>query len=228
MHPIAELRQVTKTYHVNDVVVQALRGVSVQFQRGDFTVVVGPSGSGKSTLLHILGALDKPSHGDVVVAGQSLTHLTADERAAFRLAKLGFVFQDYNLIPVLTALENVEYVPLLQGTPAKQRRQRATELLSRVGLSSYLKRRPVHMSGGQQQRVAVARALASAPELVLADEPTANLDSQTGAELITLFRELNQEYQTTFVLASHDPMVIEKSPRVITLKDGLVQEDRRK
>ncbi len=224
MNPIVQLSHVYKTYESGGVAVPALRGIDLTLPRGDFTVIVGPSGSGKSTLLHIMGALDRPSRGDVLVAGRSIIRLTSDERAEFRLAKVGFVFQAFNLIPVLTAIENVEYVQLLQGVKEGVRRQRAEALLKRVGLQDYLHTRPNHMSGGQQQRVAVARALVASPELVIADEPTANLDSKAGEELIDLFLELNREFQTTFILASHDPMVIQKSPHALYLKDGCLED----
>lgn len=225
MNPIVHLEDINKTYESDGISVPALQGISLSLRRGAFAVIVGPSGSGKSTLLNVMGALDQPSSGDVFVAGQSIIRLKPNERAAFRLHKIGFVFQAFNLIPVLTAVENIEYVQLLQGVDEETRRKRATALLKRVGLSSYLNTRPAHMSGGQQQRVAVARALAASPELVIADEPTANLDSRTGEELIDLFKELNREYRTTFILASHDPMVIKKTHHVIRLKDGRIESE---
>ena len=207
----------------NGLAVAALQDIHLSFDAGEFSVLAGPSGSGKSTLLNLIGALDRPTRGIVRVAGEDLTHLDARRLADFRLRKLGFVFQAYNLIPVLSALENVEYVPLLQGVDQKERRERATALLAKVGLQDQIHKRPNEMSGGQQQRVAVARALASRPEIILADEPTANLDSQTGLTLIDLFRKLNEQFKTTFLFASHDARVIERAHRVIHLRDGRVE-----
>ena len=216
------LKDVTKIYHSDGLPVKALDTISLHVEKGDFVVFAGPSGSGKSTLLHMVGALDQPNQGQVVVAGAHLDDLSSKELAEFRLRKIGFVFQAYNLIPVLTAQENIEYPLLLQGIERQEREKRSLQLLERVGLLNQKKKRPGEMSGGQQQRVAVARALASQPEIVLADEPTANLDSQTGASLIDLFRELNEQFKTTFVFASHDPKVIERARRVIRLLDGKV------
>ena len=208
--------------------VRALAGVDLQVEAGEFTVLAGPSGSGKSTLLHLIGALDQPTEGTVRVAEQDHSKMSPRTIAEFRLRQIGFVFQAYNLIPVLTTLENVEYTLLLQGVAAWERHERANDLLRRVGLADQAHKKPGEMSGGQQQRVAVARALASRPAIVLADEPTANLDSQTGASLIDLFRHLNEQLKTTFLFASHDMMVIERARRVIRLKDGaVVGEDRR-
>lgn len=219
------LEKLSKTYHSEDVSVEALKGVDLEIQRGQFVTLAGPSGSGKSTLLHLLGALDHPTGGRILVEGRDLAALGKNQLADFRLRKIGFVFQAYNLISVLSAYENVEYILLLQGAEAKVRRERAIQLLERVGLKDYIHTRPVHMSGGQQQRVAVARAIAANPAIVLADEPTANLDSKTGEALIDLFRELGEAYQTTFVIASHDPMVMEKTKRLVRLKDGRIVED---
>jgi len=219
------LQKLSKTYHSEDVSVEALKGVDLEIQRGQFVTLAGPSGSGKSTLLHLLGALDHPTGGRILVEGRDLAALGKNQLADFRLRKIGFVFQAYNLISVLSAYENVEYILLLQGAEAKARRERAIQLLERVGLKDYIHTRPVHMSGGQQQRVAVARAIAANPAIVLADEPTANLDSKTGEALIDLFRELGEAYQTTFVIASHDPMVMEKTKRLVRLKDGCIVED---
>lgn len=215
-----ELRQIEKIYQTNGLAVPALQNINLSFETGEFTVLAGPSGSGKSTLLHLIGALDRPTSGTIQVGGEDLSRFSSRALSEFRLRKVGFVFQAYNLISVLTAIENVEYVLLLQGAPFGERRERGTALLERVGLIDQMNKRPTEMSGGQQQRVAVARALASRPEIILADEPTANLDSQTGAALIELFRELNEQYKTSFIFASHDPMVIEKARRVIRLKDG--------
>jgi len=220
------LKNLSKTYHSDGLAVEALQGVNLEIKKGEFVTLAGPSGSGKSTLLHLLGALDHPTLGEIFIDGQNIGSLNKNKLAEFRLRKIGFVFQAYNLISVLTAYENVEYVMLLQGVSLKQRKKRAEELLVRVGLANYIHTRPIHMSGGQQQRVAVARAIAANPAIVLADEPTANLDSKTGADLIALFRELGESFAMTFVVASHDPMVIEKTQRLIRLKDGQVVEDR--
>ncbi|MBI2066938.1 MAG: ABC transporter ATP-binding protein [Deltaproteobacteria bacterium] len=217
------LEAVEKVYRTNGLPVKALTNVSLTFASGEFAVLAGPSGSGKSTLLNLIGALDRPTSGGVKVAGRDLLQMNLRQLSEFRLRKIGFVFQSYNLIPVLTAIENVEYILLLQGIDPKERRERAMALLERVGLLDQVGKRPGEMSGGQQQRVAVARALVSRPELILADEPTANLDSQTGATLIDLFRELNEQFQTTFLFASHDPMVIERARRVVRLKDGRIE-----
>ncbi len=219
------LQNLSKTYHSAEVAVEALKSVNLEIKKGQFVTLAGPSGSGKSTLLHLLGALDYPSGGKIFIQDQDLGALNKNQLAEFRLRKVGFVFQAYNLISVLSAYENVEYILLLQGVDAKTRKEKAIHLLERVGLQDYINTRPVHMSGGQQQRVAVARAIAANPEIVLADEPTANLDSKTGEALIDLFRELADSFQMTFVLASHDPMVMQKTKRLVRLKDGEIVED---
>ncbi len=222
MPSLIDVVSVTKIYRTDGLPVRALHQVDLRIETGQFAVLAGPSGSGKSTLLHLIGALDQPTEGEITVAGQNLKNLSRSLLSGFRLKKIGFVFQAYNLIPVLSALENVEYPLLLQEIEKKERKERAIELLRRVGLGDQMTKRPGEMSGGQQQRVAVSRALATRPEIVLADEPTANLDSQTGASLIDLFRDLNQQMGMTFLFASHDPMVIERAQRVIRLKDGEV------
>lgn len=222
MAPQIQVDHVDKIYDSNGLSVSALTDISLGLETGDFAVLAGPSGSGKSTLLHIIGALDTPTRGSVRVGGQELVGQDAKFLSHFRLTQIGFVFQAYNLIPVLTAQENVEYPLLLQGMPRLQRASRAKELLDDVGIGALCHKRPNEMSGGQQQRVAVARALAGSPQIVLADEPTANLDSVTGAALIDLFRNLNDRFRTTFLFASHDPMVIERARRVIRLKDGRI------
>jgi len=219
------LERASKIYRANGLPVRALNGINLRLEKGEFTVLAGPSGSGKSTILHLIGALDQPDEGKVVVAGKDLSRLSTKQQSEFRLHRIGFVFQAYNLIPVLTAQENVEYPLLLQGVSTQEREQQSLSLLKRVGLLDQAKKRPGEMSGGQQQRVAVARALATRPEIILADEPTANLDSQTGNDLITLFRELNEQFHTTFLFASHDPAVIRQGRRVVRLKDGQVMEE---
>jgi putative ABC transport system ATP-binding protein len=220
--PVIRLRGVTKTYDKGGVPVQALRGVDLDVARGEFTTLAGPSGSGKTTLLNIIGALDAPTAGDVEVAGRDLARLPRGDAAQFRLDHVGFVFQAYNLVPVLTAYENAEFTLLLRGTPPHERKRVVEPLLSRVGLGDLMDRKPHELSGGQQQRVAVVRALATSPSIVLADEPTANLDSESSEALLEVMAELNRELGTTFVFSSHDPVVIERARRVIELLDGRV------
>jgi len=214
--------RVTKIYQQDSVVVEALKDVDLEIAEGEFLALVGPSGSGKSTLLNLIGGLDRPTAGRLWVADEELGQLTRRALAELRLKRIGFVFQEYNLIPVLSAIENVEYVMLLQGVPDAERRARATAILNEVGLAGLEDRRPGELSGGQQQRVAVARAIVAAPDLVLADEPTANLDSATGAALMDLMRRLNEERRITFVFSTHDPMVMERARRLVRLKDGRV------
>ena len=220
-----QISKVSKVYCSGGLPVQALSGVDLKVDRKEFAVLAGPSGSGKSTLLHLIGALDRPTEGSVSVGGQDLAQLSRNELAEFRLRRIGFVFQAYNLIPVLSARENVEYPLLLQKIDPAERRRRSADLLNRVGLADQMNKRPGEMSGGQQQRVAVARSLATRPEIVLADEPTANLDSHTGAALIDLFRDLSEEFKITFLFASHDQMVINRAHHVIHLKDGRVDAE---
>lgn len=214
--------KLTKIYRQDSVEVAALKEVSLEIAAGEFLALVGPSGSGKSTLLNLLGGLDRPTSGRLWVGGEELDTLSRPRLAALRLKRIGFVFQSYNLIPVLSALENVEYVMLLQGVPDGPRRSRARAILADVGLTGLEHRRPGELSGGQQQRVAVARAIVSEPALVLADEPTANLDSATGAALMDLMRRLNEDKGVTFVFSTHDAMVMERARRLVRLKDGRV------
>ncbi len=216
-------RGVKRFYDSGELKVAALDGVDLSIERGAYVVLAGRSGSGKTTLLNMLGGLDRPDAGSLSIAGQDMLAMTVAERAGFRLHHLGFVFQAYNLIRVLNARENVAYVLQLQGMDKKQRFELADQWLAKVGLSGFEKRRPDQMSGGQQQRVAVARALAAGPDLVLADEPTANLDSHTGESLMALMRQLNDEKSTTFVIASHDPAVIASARTLITMQDGKVE-----
>jgi len=225
---IATVRGATRDYQQGKLVVHALRGVDLDVEPGEFTALMGPSGSGKTTLLNLIGALDRPTAGTVAIEGRDLVALTRAQLSDLRLRRLGFVFQSYNLIPVLTAYENAEFVMLLQGVSAAERRARVLETLAAVGLAGLENRRPAELSGGQQQRVAVARAIAGRPALVLADEPTANLDSKTGAELIELMSRLNRELGTTFVFATHDPKVMDAARRVVRLVDGQIAEDVRK
>lgn len=215
-------RHLTKTYYQGDLEIPALRGVDLDVQEGEFTALAGPSGSGKTTLLNIVGALDSPTNGRIEVAGMDVSDLGKGDAADFRLGTVGFIFQAYNLVPVLTAYENAEFTLLLRGVPVEERRERVEPLLERVGLGDMMDRKPHELSGGQQQRIAVVRALATQPRLVLADEPTANLDSGTSGELLDLMLELNEELQTTFVFSTHDPTVIDRARRVIRLLDGRV------
>jgi putative ABC transport system ATP-binding protein len=222
---LVEARGLEKVYRQGTVDVPALRGLDLVVKQGEFSVLAGASGSGKTTLLNLIGALDRPTAGTVRVDGQDLARLGSRELARLRLRRIGFVFQAYNLLPVLTAYENAEYVLLLQGVPAEERQRRVTDLLHAVGLEGMEHRRPTALSGGQQQRVAVARAIAAEPALVLADEPTANLDSKTGTELVQMMRRLNQERGVTFLFSSHDPKVIDHADRVIQLEDGRIVAD---
>ena len=224
---VVSLEQVSRVYHKDRLAVHALDGVDLEIDAGDFAVLVGPSGSGKTTLLNMIGALDTPSSGRIRIEGVEIGAMRRAELAEMRLRRIGFVFQEYNLIPVLSALENVEFVMLLQGVPQAERRQRSLALLAELGLEGMEHRRPAELSGGQQQRVAVARAIAARPAIVLPDEPTANLDSKSGAALMDLMRQLNQEQGVTFVFSTHDPMVVERARRVIRLRDGRVEADER-
>lgn len=225
---IVRVENVSKQYQQDSIKVDALSSVDLTIAKGEFVALVGPSGSGKTTLLNMIGALDTPSSGQIWVDEKEIGSLSKRERSRMRLLKIGFVFQEYNLIPVLTSLENVEYVMLLQGVAEEQRRERAMEILHEVGLDGFEHRRPSQLSGGQQQRVAVARAIVSAPAIVLADEPTANLDSRTGAALLDLMRELNQKREVTFIFSTHDSMVMERAKRLVTLKDGQIIDDKTK
>ena len=225
MEAIVKLEGVTKNYGQGDVIVHALRGVSLDIQKGDLAAVAGPSGSGKTTLLNVISGLDTPSGGQVWVDGKEVTKMSRSKLSKLRLMRIGFVFQAYNLIPVLTAYENAEYVLMLQGAPAKERREKVMGLLKQVGLEGMEKRFPRELSGGQQQRVAIARAIAAQPALVLADEPTANVDSKTAASLLDLMVRLNEEQQATFLFSTHDQNVMKRSKRLILLKDGMIDQN---
>ncbi len=221
---LIEAKGLCKHYQLGEVEVAALNGVDIDLDAGSFAVVAGRSGSGKTTLLNMIGALDMPDAGVVRIQGEDFLNLSRDARAEFRLRHIGFIFQAYNLIRVLSARENVAYVLQLQGMNKRERLEIADGLLAEVGLADLGDRRPDQLSGGQQQRVAVARALASKPDIVLADEPTANLDTQTGGELIDLMQGLNREHGATFLIASHDPMVIETAGQVVQMQDGRIVE----
>lgn len=214
-----------KTYHQGDQDIKALDHVNLDIQSAGFVCLSAPSGGGKTTLLNAIGGLDRPDTGEVWIAGKRIDNLSKGELAQLRLTQIGFVFQAYNLIPVLTARENVEFVMQVQGVPADERRQKSTTLLEEVGLEGLGDRRPAEMSGGQQQRVAVARAIVSQPELILADEPTANLDSKTSDELMALFVHLNEHHNTTFVIATHDQRVMSYAKRLIRMLDGRIVDD---
>jgi len=224
---ILEARAVTKTYETRGVATKALAGVDLKIEKGEFSVLAGPSGSGKTTLLNLLGALDDPSSGEIMLDGQQLSDLSPRELADLRLRKLGFVFQAYNLVPVFSARENIEFVMQLQSVSAEDRRKRADELLEEVGLAGLADKRPLEMSGGQQQRVAVARAIASRPRIVLADEPTANLDSENATHLLEIMEQLNLERGVTFLFSTHDPRVMERARRLIRVVDGQIERDER-
>jgi putative ABC transport system ATP-binding protein len=222
---VIELQDVTRVYTIGEVETRALRGVNLTIQAGEFTAIVGPSGSGKTTMLQLMGCLDRPTGGKVHINGQDVTQLNPNKRADLRKGTIGFVFQFFALIPGLTAYENVELPLLLTGTKKAKRQERVNELLGAVGLSDRARHRPDQMSGGEQQRVAIARALATHPVLVLADEPTANLDTENGRQIMEIMVRLNQETGTTFVFASHDPRVFPFARRMITLRDGRVSEN---
>jgi putative ABC transport system ATP-binding protein len=224
---IVELEEVTKRYVQGSVEVMALRGLTLRIEAGEFTTLVGPSGSGKTTALNLIGALDRPSSGRVCVEGRDLSELGARELSHMRRDRIGFVFQAYNLMPVLTAFENAEIVLALQGVRPAERRERVMKLLDEVGLTGLENRRPDELSGGQQQRVAIARAIAARPAIVLADEPTANVDSETAESLLDLMEELNASRGATFLFSTHDPRVMERARRVIRIVDGRVERDDR-
>jgi putative ABC transport system ATP-binding protein len=225
---IVECRGVTKTYRQGKVAVTALQDVSLNVDTGGFVALAGPSGSGKTTLLNLIGGLDRPDAGRILVNGNDYAAQTDSQMAELRLHHIGFVFQAYNLIPVLSAIENVEYVMRLQGVAAPERHRRARQILDDVGLAGKHDRRPAELSGGQQQRVAVARAIVSNPSIVLADEPTANLDSKTGEGLLGLMRDMNARRGVTFIFSTHDGMVMDHARRLVLIKDGRIENDQRK
>ncbi|HOP58722.1 MAG TPA: ABC transporter ATP-binding protein [Bacteroidales bacterium] len=222
---VIEIKDVNKIYNSTEIKVHAVNGVSLDFDQGEFAAIVGPSGSGKTTLLNLLGGLDLPTSGKILIDGVDLSKLKSSQLIDFRLRNIGFVFQSYNLIPVLTAEENVGFIMALQKIDRKEREERTWALLKAVGLGDRLNSRPAKLSGGQQQRVAVARALASRPKFVLADEPTANLDSKAAKTLLEIMEKLNREEKITFIFSTHDPRVVKMARRVITLEDGKVISD---
>jgi len=218
--PVVRLRAVDKTYQAGAVEVQALKGLSLDIPSRRFSMIVGPSGSGKTTLLNLIGCIDAPSRGTVEICGQAIGRLRDNAVSDFRARHIGFIFQGFNLVPVLSAYENVEYPLLLVGTPAAERRRRTLAMLEAVGLAAQARQRPNELSGGQKQRVAIARALVKAPDIVLADEPTANLDSHTGASIIELMRGIQAELRTTFIFSTHDPQLISHAEEIFTIRDG--------
>lgn len=225
MNTVIDAHNLVKIYDAKTIPVYALNNVHLHIERGEFTAIKGPSGSGKTTLLNMLGGLDTPTSGYVKINGTIITDLKENDLINFRLHNIGFVFQSYNLIPVLTAKENIEFIMLLQKQPAKERERRVLELLQQVGISDKINKRPSELSGGQQQRIAVARALAPKPQFILADEPTANLDSKSAANLLDMMAELNREEKMTFIFSTHDQRVIDRARRVITLEDGKIVKD---
>lgn len=225
---IIQVKEITKIYNKEQVPVHALNGVTLEIEEGEFTAIVGPSGSGKTTMLNIIGGLDEPTEGTVSIHDTDMFSLSERKLIDFRLHHIGFVFQAYNLIPVLTAKENIAFILQMQGRPQKECNMRSMELLKMVGLEDKIDKRPSELSGGQQQRVAVARALASKPDFVLADEPTANLDSASTANLLDMMLRLNEEENITFIFSTHDQRVVERARRVVTLVDGKIETDEQK
>ena len=228
MTNLIETRGLCRTFGSEETKVTALDHVSINIEEGEFTAIIGPSGSGKTTLLHLIGGLDEPNGGSVTLSGSNIANMSGNQLSDFRRDHIGFIFQAYNLIPVLSAEENIEYIMLLQGVGAAERKKRVKEMLAMVELEGLGERRPSHLSGGQQQRVAVARAMASNPDIILADEPTANLDSKTGISLLEVMRDLNQQRNMTFVFSTHDEKIMERATRLIYLRDGKVERDERK
>lgn len=224
--PVVRFEGVSKTYRLGDVPVQALKSITLGIPAQRFSMILGPSGSGKSTLLNLIGCLDRPSEGGIEISGAALQHKSDDELSEFRARQIGFIFQNFNLIPVLSAYENVEYPLELLGLGSKERRRRVSEMLEAVGLAEHRHHRPNQLSGGQKQRVAIARALVKGPTLVLADEPTANLDSKTGASVIELMRDVQREYGATFVFSTHDPQLISHAEEVFSIRDGELLEHK--
>ncbi len=220
---IIKIKNLEKTYQDNGVPVHAIRGIDLDISKGEFLVIAGPSGSGKTTLLNMIGALDKPTKGNIYFEREDITKKSKNELSIFRLHKLGFIFQAYNLIPVLTALENIEFSMMLLGVPEKEREEKALKLMDELGIKDLANKRPNEMSGGQQQRVAVARAIINNPSIVLADEPTANLDSKTAGHLLDLMQQMNEEKNITFIFSSHDKQVMNRAKRLLILKDGVIE-----
>ena len=228
MSTVIESKNISRRFGSGDTEVIALDNVSMEIEEGEFTAIIGPSGSGKTTLLQLIGGLDNPDSGSITLSGSNIAEMSGNQLSDFRRDHIGFIFQAYNLIPVLSAEENIEYIMLLQGIASSERKKRVQEMLSIVGLDGLAERRPAQLSGGQQQRVAVARAMASNPDIILADEPTANLDSKTGIALLEVMRELNRAHNVTFVFSTHDEKIMDRATRLIHLSDGKIQRDERK
>ncbi|MFH1723494.1 MAG: ABC transporter ATP-binding protein [Elusimicrobiota bacterium] len=226
--PVVKVRNAVKHFQSGNQKVRAVDGVDLELPKGDFAALAGPSGSGKTTLLNLIGGLDRPDKGEIWIDGQAVSRLSDDEFTSLRLYKIGFVFQAYNLIPVLSAYENVQFILQIQGVPERDHAERIHPFMRMLGLKGLENRRPPQLSGGQQQRVAVARSVVGRPAIVLADEPTANLDSETAGSLMDLMRKLNEEQSVTFLFSSHDPLVLERARRVIRLRDGKIQSDEKK
>ena len=228
MSTVIESKNISRRFGSGDTEVIALDNVSMEIEEGEFTAIIGPSGSGKTTLLQLIGGLDNPDSGSITLSGSNIAEMSGNQLSDFRRDHIGFIFQAYNLIPVLSAEENIEYIMLLQGIATSERKKRVQEMLSIVGLDGLAERRPAQLSGGQQQRVAVARAMASNPDIILADEPTANLDSKTGVALLEVMRELNRAHNVTFVFSTHDEKIMDRATRLIHLSDGKIQRDERR
>ncbi len=224
MRSLLEVRDIKKTYRMGKVLVPALRGVSFDVKAGEFLTIFGPSGSGKSTLLHLMGCLDRPDEGEIFIEGTNVLKLSDDKLAELRLTKIGFVFQFFNLLPRMTAVQNVELPLTIAGVSEREAKEKAKEMLRLVGLEARLNHKPFELSGGEQQRVAIARALINDPKIVLADEPTGNLDTKTGWEIVQLMKKLNEEKGQTFIVVTHDPQIAETAHRIVHLKDGLIEE----
>lgn len=222
---VIEIQHVSKTYNTGGIEVHAVNDLSLGIKRGEFTAIAGPSGSGKTTLLNLMSGLDTPTGGRIMLSGKLISEMDGSELSDFRRDHIGFIFQSYNLIPVLTVKENIEYIMLLQGVGDSERKERVASILKQVGLEGMEKRLPKELSGGQQQRVAVARAMVSGPDIILADEPTANLDSHTASSLLDIMRKLNESNGMTFVFSTHDGMIMEKANRLVLLKDGMIDRD---
>ena len=222
---IIEVLNISKYYGENETRITAVKSISINFKKGEFTAIAGPSGSGKTTLLNLMSGLDVPSRGTILLSGKAISKMSGNELSDFRRDHIGLIFQSFNLIPVLTAAENIEYIMLLKGIDKKKRQKRTSAILAEVGLGDKEDRFPAQLSGGQQQRVAVARAIVSDPDIILADEPTANLDSATGSELIDMMRNLNEKTGKTFIFSTHDTMIMERAKRLVIVKDGEIEAD---